>query len=245
MNIIELNNVSLDYPLDNDDDFSFKKALLNFYLKAKAPKARYYRALDNISLTISRGEKIGIIGLNGAGKSTLLRVISGIFVPSSGDIIVRGNVSPLLDLSSGFEQNLTGIENIKIRLMFLGLNIKQIEEKIPEIIEFSGLGDFIDQPVRRYSSGMFLKLSFATSTAIDPEILVADEVIGVGDASFVSKARNRLENFLSRDCTLVLSSHSLDLLRNFCQRVIWLDKGRIVADGPIEEVISKYEQNIT
>jgi ABC-type polysaccharide/polyol phosphate transport system ATPase subunit len=243
MNAIELHKVSIDYYLDNEDAYSLKNAVLNFYAKAKKPVAKTFRALDNISFSIANGEKLGIIGLNGSGKTTLLRTVSGIFQPSKGKVKINGIVSPLLDFNTGFEQNLTGIENIKIRLMFLGLSRLEAEEQIPSIIEFSELGDFIHQPVRTYSAGMSLRLAFAASTAIHPEILVADEVIGTGDAQFAIKAKKRLENFLSLDCTMVLSSHSMDLVRNYCSRIIWLKNGEVIADGDSEKVIKEYEKS--
>ena len=243
MNAIELHKVSIDYYLDNEDAYSLKNAVLNFYAKAKKPVAKTFRALDNISFSIANGEKLGIIGLNGSGKTTLLRTVSGIFQPSKGKVKINGIVSPLLDFNTGFEQNLTGIENIKIRLMFLGLSRLEAEEKIPSIVEFSELGDFIHQPVRTYSAGMSLRLAFAASTAIHPEILVADEVIGTGDAQFAIKAKKRLENFLSLDCTMVLSSHSMDLVRNYCSRIIWLKNGEVIADGDSEKVIKEYEKS--
>ena len=243
MNAIELHNVSIDYYLDNEDAYSFKNALLNFYAKAKKPMAKTFRALDNLSFTVANGEKVGIIGLNGSGKTTLLRTVSGIFHPSKGKVKIHGTVSPLLDFHTGFEPNLTGIENIKIRLMFLGLSRMEAEEKIPSIVEFSELGDFIHQPVRTYSAGMSLRLAFAASTSIHPEILVADEVIGTGDAQFAIKAKKRLESFLSLDCTMVLSSHSMDLVRSYCNRIIWLQNGQIIADGDSESVIKEYEKS--
>lgn len=239
---IELKNVSLDYYLDNEDAYSLKNALLNFYAKAKKPMDKTFRALNNLSFTINNGEKVGVIGLNGSGKTTLLRTLSGIFYPTKGKVIINGVVSPLLDFHTGFEEHLTGLENIKIRLMFLGLSKSEAEEKIPQIIEFSELGNFIYQPVRTYSAGMSLRLAFATSTSIHPEILIADEVIGTGDAQFAMKAKKRLEEFLSLDCTMVLSSHSMDLVRNFCNRIIWLRSGEIIADGPALDVIKEYDK---
>lgn len=242
---IELHNVSIDYPIQHEDGYSFKNSLINFYAKAKKPKVDFFRALNSVSLNINKGEKIGIIGLNGAGKSTLLRVMSGIFLPSEGRITIHGNVSPLLDFATGFESHLTGIDNIIIRLMLLGLSKEKAIEKIPEIIEFTELGDFIYQPVRTYSSGMFIRLAFAVSTSINPEILVADEIIGAGDAQFAAKARLRLTSFLSQDSTTILSSHSMELLHEFCYRVIWLHHGEIIDDGPTESILNKYQNKIT
>lgn len=240
--MIELQNVSIDYPLDNADGSSLKSALLNAVHFRKRPQLRsHYRALDNISLRIENGERVGLIGLNGAGKSTLLRVMSGIFEPSYGRVRVTGRVSPLLDFATGLELHHTGLENIRIRLMFLGESPESIEKKIDEIAEFSELGEFIHMQARTYSTGMFMRLAFATSTAINPEILIADEVVGAGDAQFAEKAKRRIEELLSGDRTTVLSSHSMELIRNFCKRVIWLHHGKIVADGECNDVIKDYE----
>jgi len=242
MNTIELHNIALDYQLEAEDGFSFKNALLNFYLKAKRPKINVYRAIDNLNLSINQGEKVGIIGLNGAGKTTLLKLIAGIIPPTSGRLTTNGHISTLLDFTTGFEENLTGVENIIIRLMFLGLSLSQAKEKVQSIVDFVDLGEFVNRPLRTYSTGMVLKLAFATSTAIKPEILITDEVIGTGDALFAHKAQERLSEFLSQQCTLILTSHSLDLIRKFCTRVIWLDKGSIVADGDVETIIAQYHK---
>lgn len=241
--MIELQKVTIDYPLDLEDSASLKTALLSAFGNKKDHSKSHFRALDDISLRINKGERVGLIGLNGAGKSTLLRVISGIFQPSKGSVEILGRVSPLLDFATGLELHHTGLENIRIRLMFLGEPLEKIDELIEEIIEFSELGEFIHMPARMYSTGMFMRLAFAISTAINPEILVADEVIGAGDAQFVEKAKRRLEEFLSGERTTVLSSHSVDLIRNFCDRVIWLHHGKIIADGNCDEVLKDYELN--
>lgn len=239
--MIELKNVAIDYPLDPADGASLKSALLNIIYRSRKQPKSHYRALDDISLKINNGERVGLIGLNGAGKSTMLRVMSGIFQPSHGTVQIRGRVSPLLDFATGLELHHTGLENIRIRLMFLGESPESIERKIGDIAEFSELGEFIHMQARTYSTGMFMRLAFATSTAINPEILIADEVVGAGDAQFAEKAKKRIEDLLSGQRTTVLSSHSMDLIRNFCSRVIWLHHGRIIADGGCDEVIKDYE----
>ena len=242
--MIELKNVSIDYPLDLDDGASLKSALLNVFSKSRKQPKSHFRAINNVSLKIEKGERVGLIGLNGSGKSTMLRVMSGIYQPSLGTVRIVGRVSPLLDFATGLELHHTGIENIRIRLMFLGESPEKIDRKIGEIVEFSELGEFIHMPARTYSTGMFMRLAFATSTAINPEILIADEVVGAGDAQFAEKAKQRLEKFLSGERTTVLSSHSMDLIRNFCDRVIWLHHGKIIADGDCEEIINEYNSNI-
>ena len=239
--MIELKNVSIDYPLDPADGSSLKSALLNVFNKNRKQPKSHYRALDDISLKINNGERVGLIGLNGAGKSTMLRVMYGIFQPSHGTVQIVGRVSPLLDFATGLELHHTGLENIRIRLMFLGESPESIKRKIDEIAEFSELGEFIHMPARTYSTGMFMRLAFATSTAINPEILIADEVVGAGDAQFAEKAKRRIEELLSGDRTTVLSSHSMELIRGFCQRVVWLHHGKIIADGNCDEIIKDYE----
>lgn len=239
--MIELKEVSIDYPLDLEDGASLKNALLNIFNRKNRGQKSHYRALDNVSLKIEKGERVGLIGLNGAGKSTMLRVMSGIFQPNYGTIKITGRVSPLLDFATGLELHHTGIENIRIRLMFLGESNISIEQKIGEISEFSELGEFIHMPARTYSTGMFMRLAFATSTAINPEILIADEVVGAGDVQFAEKAKRRIEDLLSGERTTVLSSHSMDLIRTFCDRVVWLHQGKIIADGDCDAVIKDYE----
>lgn len=240
--MIELQNVSLDYPLDPTDGGSLKADVFNLIKRTKRTRP-YFRALSDINLNIGNGERVGIIGLNGAGKSTLLRVISGIFHPTIGCSNIYGTVSPLLDLATGLELHHTGLENIRIRLMFLGQSEDSIDKLTSEIIEFTELGHFINQPARTYSSGMFMRLAFAISTAIKPQILVADEIIGAGDVQFAAKAKLRLERFLDGDHTTVLSSHSFDLIRKFCTRTIWLDRGKIIDDDTTDLVLNRYESN--
>ena len=239
--MIELKNVSIDYPLDLEDGASLKRAVLNIFNKRTSRSKSHFRALDDISLKIDKRERVGLIGLNGAGKSTILRVMSGIFEPSRGSVKIVGRVSPLLDFATGLELHHTGLENIRIRLMFLGESPEVIDQKIEEIIEFSELDEFIHMPARMYSTGMFMRLAFAISTAINPEILIADEVVGAGDVQFAEKAKHRIEELLSGERTTVLSSHSMDLIRNFCNRVIWLHHGKIIADGDCDEIIKEYE----
>ncbi|MEX3010165.1 ABC transporter ATP-binding protein [Hoeflea sp. TYP-13] len=239
--MIDLQNIYIDYPLDPVDGASLKQSLLNALDRNKGRRKNYFRALDNISLKIQGGERVGLIGLNGAGKSTLLRVMSRIFQPTSGFARIDGRVSPLLDMATGFELHHTGVENIRTRLMFLGESQKSIEGKIDEIAKFSELGDFLHQTARTYSTGMFMRLAFATSTAIRPDILIADEIIGTGDAQFSDKAEARIAKLLSEGKITIISSHSMGIIRKFCNRVIWLHHGKIISDGPTEVVINEYE----
>lgn len=240
---IILENVSLDYPLDVEDGYSWKSSLLNFYSKARRPKQKSYRALSDISLKINKGEKVGLIGSNGAGKSTLLRLLSKIYHPSEGKVFVADKVTPILDFATGFEQHLTGIENVILRLMFLGETRKSAENKVKEIAKFADLEDVIQQQVRTYSAGMFIRLAFTTSTSVKPKILLVDEVIGAWDNKFSLKAEDRMRELIEGNNTVVMSSHSEELLRMFCQRLIWLEKGKVTMDGTVDEVLKAYNSH--
>lgn len=205
-------------------------------------KLQTYRvdALKHITLDIHQGERVGLIGLNGAGKSTLLKVLAGIYPPTAGTVERRGHVCPMFEFATGFEMNQSGWDNIRIRGLLLGMSPKEIEAKLPEIAEFTELGEFLSYPVRTYSTGMFIRLAFAVSTSINPEILLLDEVMGAGDIRFAEKAKKRMVEFMEQGKILVFSSHSFDLLGTFCERTIWLNKGEIVADGPTAEVTAMY-----
>lgn len=243
--MIRLHNVCLDYPIPPSDGQSFKAMVTQFIAPRRLTRstARSYRALHDVSLEISSKERVGIIGLNGAGKTTLLRVIAGIFTPTVGTAIRTGRVATLLDFATGFELHHTGYENVRIRLMMLGEPPQVIDRLIPEIVEFADLGEFLHRPASTYSAGMFMRLAFATSTAISPEVLVTDEMVGAGDLQFADKAAARVERLLSRDSTLVLSSHGMAMVQRFCTRVIWLHHGAVVCDGPAQDVIRRYEDS--
>ena len=206
------------------------------------PETYCVDALKKIQLTIRRGERVGLIGLNGAGKSTLLKVIAGIYPPTAGSVDVVGHVCPLFEFATGFEMDQSGWDNIRIRGLLLGMSPAEIEAKLPEIGTFTELGEFLDYPVRTYSAGMFVRLAFAVSTSINPEILLIDEVMGAGDIRFAQKAKRRMFEFMEQGKILVFSSHSFDLLAGFCQRAVWLHKGVIMADGPTPDVTAEYQR---
>jgi len=197
-------------------------------------------ALSGVSLDIRSGERVGIIGLNGAGKSTLLKVMAGIYPPTSGASRTTGHVCPMFEFATGFEMNQSGWDNIVVRGLLLGMSRREISEKKDEIAAFSELGAFLDYPVRTYSSGMFIRLAFAVSTAMNPEILLLDEVVGAGDINFADKAKKRMREFMEQGSIVAFSSHSLELVGEFCTRVVWLERGRVRADGPTREVIDAY-----
>ncbi len=236
--LIELSEVSLRYRLVRQRTGSFKEYAIHWIRGSLVPQS--FWALREVSLAISQGESVGIIGRNGAGKSTLLRLISGVLRPTVGNVAVRGRVTPVLELGVGFDGELTGRENIFLYGVLLGRSRQEIRAKLAAIVEFSELGDFLDVPVRSYSSGMLARLAYAVASAWTPEILLVDEALAVGDASFAGKCLERQREFQRAGATLLLVSHDLDTLRAMAERAIWLEQGRVVLDGPTEEVVSRY-----
>jgi lipopolysaccharide transport system ATP-binding protein len=214
--------------------------LLAKLLRRQRADAYCVHALQNVNIEIRGGERVGLIGLNGAGKSTLLKVMARIYPPHAGRAVIEGHVCPMFDFATGFEMDLSGWDNIRVRGLLLGMQNDEIEGKLPEIGEFTGLGEFLDHPVRTYSTGMFVRLAFAVSTSVKPEILLLDEVIGAGDAAFADKAKNRMRSFMEQGKMLVLSSHNLSLLSEFCNRTIWLERGHVKADGSTPDVVDAY-----
>jgi homopolymeric O-antigen transport system ATP-binding protein len=244
---ITLENVFTDFPIYGSQP-SLRQAILNrtvggLLRRSVDNKRVFVRALDNVSLQVTHGEQLGIVGHNGAGKSTLLRVLGGIYEPSHGRVTVEGRVSPLLASSSpGLEPDDSGYENIITCGLFLGMTRQEIARKMPDIDAFAELGDFLRLPVRTYSAGMQTRLAFAIATAIDPEILLLDEGIGAGDARFAAKAHERIEMLIGRSSIMVVTSHSDELIRQMCNRVILLDQGRILADGSPDDVLEQYRR---
>jgi len=200
--------------------------------------------LQHISLQLNTGDKVGLIGHNGAGKSTLLRLMAGIYEPTKGQVRFEGTVGTLLDLTLGMDTEATGYENIKIRGVILGLTNQQIADVIPDIEAFTEMGDFLSMPAKTYSSGMLLRLAFAISTTIAPNILLIDEAVGAGDAHFMDKAERRLASFVHRSDILVIASHDNNFIRQFCNKVLWLEHGTVKAFGPTEKIIKEYEQMV-
>jgi lipopolysaccharide transport system ATP-binding protein len=203
---------------------------------------RAVKALQRISVSIGSGERVGLIGHNGAGKSTLLKVMAGIYPPHRGRASIAGHVCPLFEFATGFEMEANGWENIRTRALLLGMMPKEIERKIESIAQFTNLGEFLDIPVRHFSSGMLVRLAFATSTAVDPQILLLDEVMAAGDASFIETARDRMNHMMERASLVVFATHSLDVLPRFCERTLMLRQGQLVADGPTADVVRLYTQ---
>lgn len=197
-------------------------------------------AVRDFSLTIEPGERVGIVGHNGAGKSTLLKALCRIYEPTEGRITVDGRIAPLLEIGAGFHAEFTGRENIYLNGAILGYSKKQLTALEPEVIAFAELEEFIDTPVKYYSTGMYMRLAFSLATAMHPDILVLDELFAGGDAAFIEKAKKRMHAFIDRASIMVMVSHDESLIRSLCTRVIWLDHGRIVADGPTHEIVDRY-----
>ncbi len=240
---ITLADLSIQFPLYHGSSRSLKKTLLSMAgarSLTRDHKRIVVQALTGISLFIDHGERIGLVGHNGAGKTTLLRVLAGVYEPTAGRIDVDGNVSTLLDASLGLNPEATGYENIVLRGLYMGLPPREIRPLAPAIAEFTELGDFLYMPVRTYSAGMMIRLGFAVATATKPEILLMDEWLLAGDAQFLDKARQRIESFVSQSQVLVLASHSLEIIEKWCNKVIWLDTGRIVMAGDTTSVLNSY-----
>jgi ABC-2 type transport system ATP-binding protein len=236
---IDLADVSLCYRLAKQRLRSFKEFAIHFMKGALSYEQLW--ALSNITLTIQAGETVGIVGRNGAGKSTLLKVISRVLEPSGGRATMRGTLSPILELGTGFDRELTGLENIYLNALLLGHSRREVTAAVDGIVEFSGLGDFVRAPIRNYSSGMLARLGFSVATAWLPDIMILDEVLAVGDASFIVKCEERLRRFHKAGSTILMVSHNAAAIRHNCSRCIWLDGGRLLADGPTDEVLALYE----
>ncbi len=237
--IIRANDISLCYRMSYDKIMSIKEYLVHL-VQGKLKYQKFW-ALENVSFEINNGEVLGIIGHNGAGKSTLLKIISGIMKPTKGTVQVLGNVVPMLELGSGFDYDLTGRENIFLNGAILGYSERFLKEKYDEIEAFSELGQFIDVPLRNYSSGMVMRLAFSVATVVNPDILIVDEILAVGDATFQEKSKARMMELMSGGTTVLFVSHSLAQIREMCDRVLWLDHGHMKMIGDAQKVCDAYE----
>ncbi len=241
MNLIELADVSLHFHVRCQGRTSLKDYLLHGLVRGRRHNMLEVKALEHIDLGVEQRERVGIIGHNGAGKSTLLKLLAGIYPPTSGTRRVAGRVSSLFDISLGFEPEANGWDNIRFRSYLQGETPRSVQARMQAIADFSELGEFLDMPVRYYSSGMLVRLAFSVATAIEPEILIVDEVLSAGDCSFQAKARQRMQALISHAQAVVVVSHDLDIMCQLCcNRVIWLDHGRIRKIGPAPEVIDAY-----
>ncbi|TDR31564.1 ABC transporter ATP-binding protein [Hydromonas duriensis] len=229
---ISTENLGVHFPVFNSSHRSLKKSIISIStggLVAKDSRDHVVvRALEGINLNLKQGDRVGLLGHNGSGKTTLLRALSGVYAPTEGKIEVKGRIATLLDINLGMDGEATGYENIRIRGLLMGLSLDEIEAKIDEIAEFTDLGEYLDMPMRTYSSGMNMRVGFAVSTAIDADIVLMDEWLSVGDAEFQNKAAKRLNDMVERASILVLASHSIDLLKKTCNKIIHMEHGRIV-----------------
>jgi ABC-type polysaccharide/polyol phosphate transport system ATPase subunit len=248
LSFIRLRNVSLDFPIYQGSSRSLKKALLasstHGNLARDALDRINVRALSDVSFEIANGDRVGLIGLNGAGKTTLLKVLAGVYEPSQGRLVSSGTVSSLLDTQVGLSADATGRENIILRGMYMGIHPHDMRERAAEVAEFTELGHYLDMPVRTYSAGMMVRLAFAISTCIRPDILIMDEWLTAGDAQFLAKAQRRIEDFVRGSSILVLASHSTQLVERWCSRGILLHQGRVLSMGPTKDVIAMYNEMI-
>jgi lipopolysaccharide transport system ATP-binding protein len=238
--IIEVRQLSKRYEIYNTP----RDRLLQFFSFGQQKYYQEFTALDSLSFTVQRGETVGIIGRNGSGKSTLLQIIAGVLAPTSGDIAVRGKVAALLELGSGFNQNFTGIENVRLYASILGMSPDEIDRRLPDILKFADIGDFINQPIKFYSSGMVVRLAFAAAIHVDPDILIVDEALSVGDTAFQQKCLNRIRQMQKSGVSILLVTHSSNSIIEFCDRALFLKHGQLVLDGACRDVARAYADDI-
>lgn len=238
--MIILKNVSMKFNLGVEKEGSLKMIFINLFSHKKKKNKEYFWALKNIDFKIDKGDVVGIIGANGAGKSTLLKVVSGVYKPTTGTVTVNGKISPMIELGAGFDAELTARENIYLNGAILGYSKEFLEEKFDEIVEFSELKDFLDVPVKNFSSGMVAKLAFSISTIVDPEVLIVDEILSVGDIKFQEKSKNKMISMIKGGTTVLYVSHSITTIKELCNKVIWLEHGEIVKIGDAKELCDEY-----
>lgn len=238
--MINLSNVSMRFNLSKEKVDSVKEYFIKF-IKRDLRFNEFY-ALKDVNLTVEKGDRVGILGLNGAGKSTLMKVIAGVYKPSDGELTLNGKVAPLIELGAGFDMQYTGAENIFLYGAVLGHSRKFMESKFDEIVAFSELGEFIDVPLKNYSSGMKTRLGFAIATVVEPEILILDEVLSVGDAKFKKKSEAKIMEMIANGVTVLFVSHNLDQVKRICNKAIILQKGQVISSGDIAEVAAKYQE---
>jgi len=241
--VIQLEDVGVRYRVPSERIASFKEYAIR-WMQRKIQKRDFW-ALRDVNLTIAKGETFGLIGSNGAGKSTLLKLMARVFRPTEGRVFVKGNVAPLLEFGAGFHPELTGRDNIYLNGALMGFTRQEMEKKVERIVNFSELWDFIDIPMRTYSSGMWARLGFAVATDVNPEILIIDEVLSVGDESFQRKSAARLHEFRDMGATTLLVSHNMAIIKDMCSRAAWLDHGKIISIGSSDEVVDAYLQSQT
>lgn len=240
MNMIDVNHVTMKFQLTDDKVNSLKEFMVALF--EHRLKYNDFTVLEDIDFHVKKGEVVGIIGKNGAGKSTLLKIIAGVLAPSEGNVITNGNVVPMLELGSGFDQELSGSENIFLNGAILGYDQEFLKSKYNEIVNFSELEQFIHIPIRNYSSGMLMRLAFSIATVVEPEILIVDEILAVGDEGFQAKSKARMIELMSGGTTVLFVSHSLSQIEELCDRVIWLDNHKVKAIGRAKDICQMYEK---
>ena len=239
--MIKIENVSMKFNLEIEKDFSMKQAFVNLFTKKKKKKKNVdFWALKDVSFNIGKGEVVGLIGSNGAGKSTLLKVVSGVMKPTKGKVKVKGVISPMIELGAGFDGNLTARENIYLNGAILGYSKEFLDDKFDEIVEFSELKDFLDVPVKNFSSGMTAKLAFSIATIVNPEILIVDEILSVGDIKFQEKSKRKMMEMIKGGTTVLYVSHSLESIKDLCTKVVWLEHGKVVTMGDTNKICDAY-----
>ncbi len=240
MSSIQVKNLTIKFRSYNDRAPSLKEYFSSIFKRGKPAGHNDYLAVNHMSFDIKPGERLGIIGKNGAGKSTLLKAICRIYEPSEGEVIINGTVAPMLEIGAGFHPEFSGRENIYLNGAILGYTKEQLKKIEPEVITFAELEDFIDTPVKYYSTGMYMRLAFSLSTAINPDILVLDEIFNGGDAKFQEKAKKRMYSLIDQASIVIMVSHDHALIESLCNRVIWIDHGKLIADGPPEKIVPRY-----
>jgi len=241
--MIKVNNVSMKFNLGIEKGFSLKQFFVDLFNPKnwKKKKKSDFWALTDVNFEVKKGEVVGFVGSNGAGKSTLLKVVAGVMKPTKGKVDIYGNICPMIELGAGFDPDLTARENIYLNGAVLGYSKKFLDEKFDEIVEFSELKAFLDVPIRNFSSGMVARLAFSIATVVDPEILIVDEILSVGDINFQQKSENKMKSMIGGGTTVLYVSHSLESIRKLCDKVVWLEKGKIQMVSNAKEVCEKYE----
>lgn len=240
--VIKVENVGIEFNLNKEKVDNLKEYVIKF-LKRQLKYTKFW-AIKNVTFEVEKRDKFGIIGLNGAGKSTLLKIISGVMKPTEGTLQIKGKIVPLLELGSGFDPEYTGRENIFLKGSLLGYSKEYLNEKYDEIVEFSELEDFIDVPLKNYSTGMNARLAFSIATAVNPQIMILDEVLSVGDAKFRGKSLEKMRSLLEEDVTVLFVSHTIQQVKELCNKAIWLENGRVIMQGSADEVCDKYDESV-
>jgi ABC-type polysaccharide/polyol phosphate transport system ATPase subunit len=240
MSSVKVNELSIKFRIYHDKSPSLKESLASIFNKKKGKPHSDFWALKNVSFNLNTGDRVGIVGHNGAGKSTLLKALCRVYEPSSGQVTVDGKIAPLLEIGAGFHSDFTGRENIFFNGAILGYTKQQLHAIESEVIQFAEIEEFIDTPVKYYSTGMYTRLAFSLATAMHPDILILDEIFNGGDAAFKEKATTRMKTVIDKANIMIMVSHDTQLVKSLCNRVLWMDHGKLLADGPAEEIVDQY-----